>query len=537
MRRGQATVIDITPRRVAWRLPLTLAVLAGTAHAASFAPEVSWWADLIALAVLAGVIARAGSARIAALAGFGFGLGWFGNGIFWLYISLHDYGQMAAWLAVLAVALFCAFLALYPALAAWIWWRLRPRLSRTWHAPVFALAWAAGEWLRATLLTGFPWIETGYAQIDGPLSGYAPLFGAHGLSLIAAYVAAALGMALDALVAPAAAAQARRRALRGAALGLVVMIGGGALATVRWTTPAGAPLSVRLVQGNVAQDVKFDPGHLVEQYRLYRELATAAPADLIVLPETALPLPLQESPGRDIDALARFARETRSTIVTGVFIYELDPGAREGRYTNSAVAIGPDAPVAVADHRGLPSYRKRHLVAFGEFIPYGFRWFVDAMTIPIGDQERGPADQAPIVFTRRAGGVARVGVNICYEDYFGDEIALQLQRPDAPDVLANLTNIAWFGNTVAVPQHLLASRLRALETGRPMLRATNTGATAVIGSDGKVAARLAPFTRDVLSAQVQGMQGTTPYVRWRDWPFLLVCWGGLALAWLGTRKA
>lgn len=530
--------IDITPRSGPCLAPMVLAAIAGAAHGASFAPVVTWWAEIVALAVSTGIVARACSGRAAALAGLGFGLGWFGSGVYWLYISMHVYGGMAAWLAALAVVLFCAFIALYPALAAWAWWRLRARLRTGWHAAAFALAWTASEWLRATMFTGFPWIATGYAHVDGPLAGYAPLGGVNLVTLLAAFAAAALAGLLDHLGRPARPwdRHGRRAAFVSAAVALALLAAGAALAQVRWTQASGAPVSVRLLQGNIPQDAKFEPDHLLAQYQLYHQLATAAPADLIVLPETALPVPIQDGPPGYLDALASYARETGSTIVSGVFILERDAATGEARYNNSAIAIGPDAPAAIVDHTGLPAYRKHHLVPFGEFIPWGFRWFVDAMTIPIGDQESGPIDQAPFTLARRTGGVVRIGPNICYEDYFGDEIAARLQRADAPDILLNLTNIAWFGDSSALPQHLLASRMRAIETGRPMLRATNTGATAVVGSDGKVQAELAPFTRGALAAQVQGMTGSTPYMRWLDWPVLALCLAGLALAvWRGRR--
>ncbi len=538
MRMRERWTIDVTPRPGAWRLPMLISIIVGAAHGASFAPVVSWWTELVALALLVGIVARSDSGRIALLSGFGFGLGWFATGVYWIYISMHDYGHMAAWLAVLALLLLCLYLALYPALAVWSWWHLRMRLSPGWHAILFALLWAASEWLRATLFTGFPWIGTGYAHVDGPLAGYAAIGGVHVVSLLAAFVAAAVAVMLDGLFAndrlrmP----RNRRTALATTSVALAIVVVGIGLAFVRWTAPAGAPLSVRLLQGNVPQDMKFEPAHLIAQYKLYLGLIQDQPADLIVLPETALPLPIQDSPPGYFDSLAQYAQAWNTTIVSGVFVLERDAATGADLYTNAAVAVGPNTVLPITDHTGLTVYRKHHLVPFGEYIPFGTRWFVDAMVMPIGDQQHGAASQPSFVVPRRDGSISLVGMNICYEDYFGDEIAVELQREDAPQILINLTNIAWFGDTAAVPQHLLASRMRSLETGRPMLRATNTGATAVIGPDGKVHDQLPAFTRGSLNAEVQGMQGLTPYARWLDWPFIAGCFGALALALWRSRR-
>jgi apolipoprotein N-acyltransferase len=198
-------------------------------------------------------------------------------------------------------------------------------------------------------------------------------------------------------------------------------------------------------------------------------------------------------------------------LITGVPI--VDPDSTKplgGDWYNAAIAIAPDSGT---DHPSEPPrYAKHHLVPFGEFVPYGFRWFVDAMVMPLGDFTRGGVVQPPFVVKDQ-----RVAVNICYEDLFGNEIAAMLRQPEPASILLNLSNIAWFGDSIALPQHLAASRMRAIETGRPMLRATNTGITAIVDARGVTRGRLAPFTRGVLEGTVQGMKGTTPYVRAGDW--------------------
>jgi apolipoprotein N-acyltransferase len=433
-------------------------------------------------------------------------------------------------LAALAVVVFCAFLALYPALAAGLSVKLgRYRLAPSQAPGIsqilwFAALWGGSEWLRGTVFTGFPWIASGYAHVEGPLAAYAPVLGVYGLCTLAALLAGSFCW------------WTRRALWPGAiSLPLVLVSLGLILATQSWTRPHGQPLQVRLVQGNVAQDIKFQQERLIEQFLLYYDLATAAPADLIVLPETAFPVPIQYGPPDFFSALADFARTSDSTLLTGVPIVQTRP-ALAGRadteedWYNAVIALTAQAPLRVVDHADLPRYAKHHLVPFGEYIPWGFAWFVAAMNMPLGEFSRGDQVQAPFLVKDQ-----RVGVNICYEDLFGHEIAATLHQAQAPTLLLNVSNIAWFGHSVALPQHLLASRLRAKETGRPMLRATNTGMTAVITPDGTVQAQLPAHTRGTLVQTVQGYSGQTPYLRWKDWGFAVFTLMLAACAWVFAR--
>jgi apolipoprotein N-acyltransferase len=287
---------------------------------------------------------------------------------------------------------------------------------------------------------------------------------------------------------------------------------GALLVPVAWTTPAGKPLSVRLLQGNVAQDIKFEPVGVQRSIELYRDLISAVPADLVVTPETAFPVILQDLPLEDAQAVRQFIDSSGSTVLFGAAGMDSPED-----FTNSLFGLGPQT-------QHLYRYDKHHLVPFGEFIPLGFHWFVDMMKMPLGDFRRGELAQ-PALPVR---GVL-VAPNICYEDLFGEEIAYTLRHQAAPaNILANATNLAWFGDTIALEQHLQISRLRALETRRPMLRATNTGMTAVVTPDGAVAAKLGTFRVGTLAATVQGMQGLTPYIRWGNAPVLVA--GALLLA-------
>lgn len=500
---------------------LLLAGVLGVAHTQAFAPRDWWWLQILALAGLAALLFDSRRARDAAALGYAFGLGWFLSGIWWVYISMHVYGEMPAWMAAIAVLLFSGYLALYPALAAAAWHRATaPRRFDTARragafgllaAPLaFGAAWGLTEWLRGVIFTGFPWLASGYAHTDGPLAGYAPLLGVYGISALAAVCAAWLA-ALARVARPASGHDGRAAGLSSrlaVPLGLVVLLGSGWLLAGRaWTEPVGEPLSVRLLQGNVPQDIKFEAAGIARSNALYRDMITAAPADLVVTPETAFPLILQDMPPEIALALRQFSVGTGTALLFGA------AGADSPvDFTNSVFGIGPEM-------KGLYRYDKHHLVPFGEFIPWGFRWFVDMMKMPLGDFRRGGLAQAPLPVR----GVM-VAPNICYEDLFGEEIARTLRgQPQPANVLVNLTNLAWFGDTIALDQHLQISRMRALETRRPMLRSTNTGMTAVVAPDGSVSARLATFTTGTLSAQVQGTRGLTPYVRVGNVPAVLGC--------------
>jgi apolipoprotein N-acyltransferase len=278
-------------------------------------------------------------------------------------------------------------------------------------------------------------------------------------------------------------------------------VAGMSLHQIRWTEPKGEALSVRLLQGNVPQDMKFTASQLQTSLSLYQQLITEAPADLIVTPETALPVLPDYLPPDYLDQLANFAQTSSSHLLIGT-PWTTAPGI----YLNSVLGI---SEVSAPAYR----YDKHHLVPFGEFIPPGARWFIDLMTIPLGDFGRGDLIQPAFQVKGQW-----ILPNICYEDLFGEEIAAQLyaateRNAPVPSLLLNVSNIAWFGNTIALPQHLQISQMRSLETGRPMLRATNTGMTAAIDAQGKISAQLPAYKQGSLAVSVQGTQGTTPYVR------------------------
>ncbi|GAC1415959.1 MAG: apolipoprotein N-acyltransferase [Burkholderiaceae bacterium] len=488
---------------------MVIVLLLGALNVFAFAPFGFWPLQIACLTMLFILIMQAPSAGAAALLGWLYSFSWTCAGVYWLYISLHNLGGMPGWLAILAIALLALGLGLIvgAATGAARWLEARWRTSRVITLLVILpTLWMLSEWTRSWIFTGFPWLSSGLAHTDSPLAGYAPLVGVYGISWVVAAVAAAV----------AAATQFHSAKARLAPGVLVVLLfgGGQALRGLDWTAPHGNPISVRLLQGNIAQEMKFDYEQLAPTLGLYQTMITAQPADLIVTPETAVPVPRQQLPPDYLQGLTLYAKHSGSHVLVGMPVSD-DPA----HYSNGLIVIDPEPrapaklPVPIAQVTPPYRYDKHHLVPFGEFIPSGFRWFVDFMHMPLGDQTSGAALQPPFLVRDQW-----ILPNICYEDLFGEEIAAQLreragQGAPLPTFLLNISNIAWFGDSIAVPQHLQISRMRSLETGRPMLRATNTGATAVIGPHGQVEAQLAPFTRGTLAASVQGYAGLTPYIR------------------------
>ena len=511
---------------------------AGAAQTWALVHTAAWPLPLIAMAGLAAAVLRAPPRR-AALLGWAFGIGWLGAATWWLFISLHRYGQLPAPLAVGAVALLAAALSLY--LAAAMAWVAHQRSGRPLaDASRFAAAWLAAELARGVWFTGFPWGATGYTQIDGPLALLLPWVGVYALGALLAGLAAWLALTLTG-PRPPLPLRPRWRRLAPALSGLALVLGMPALwgawrGPPDFTQPAGS-LTVALLQTNVAQDEKFAAEHLPAALAWVSQALLVAQADLVVAPETAVPLlpdQLDElAPGYWAVLRQHFGRADGPAALIGVPL-----GSYQEGYSNSVVALtgaaGKAGGAGGADGSADYRYDKYHLVPFGEFIPTGFRWFTEMMNIPLGDFRRGPLNAPSLAI-----GSQRVAPNICYEDLFGEALAGRFADPSqAPTLLVNVSNIGWFGNSVALPQHLNISRTRSLELQRPMLRATNTGATAVIDHQGVVTAALPAFSRGVLTAEVQGRQGLTPFARWSAAAGLWPLWAlaALGLAWPVARR-
>ena len=485
--------------------PQLTSLLLGSLCVIGFAPFYVFFLPILSMAGLFYLWELTSSPKQAAKLGFVFGLGFFIAGIYWIYISLHDIGGMPFWMAGLATFLLCAFLALFPACVGYLAKR------SAYLLPSAAILWVLSEWVRDWIFTGFPWLAVGYSQAPfSPLAGFAPIFGAFGVGLTVTVSASLLVFI----------AQQKQR--RPAIVGLLaIWIVGGAFSLINWTSPVGNPTKVALIQGNVAQEMKWDESIAIQTVNQYLGMAKQAQAELVILPETALPIAIdlaQKDMAQD-QVLAPFktiATEDHKAILVGAV------SQKEEAYFNSMLGISSLDAVQV--------YHKSHLVPFGEFIPLKsvFGWiYRDWLNMPLSDLSRGSYEQKPMLMAGQ-----KIAVNICYEDVFGEEIIRQL--PEAT-LLANASNDAWYGRSNAAEQHLQFSQMRAIETGRMVLRATNTGATAIISNKGDVLATVPQFTTVILNGTAQGYTGSTPYIRWGNWAIISLLFIALILLW-GRKK-
>ena len=467
--------------------------------------------DLFPLAILAPALLfalwRGISPGRCAWRGFLFGLGMFGLGVSWVYVSMHRFGNMPAPLAGFAVFLFVAGLSLYPALLGWLQARLFPKPGPWYAVLVLPALWVLFEWMRGWFLTGFPWLNLGYSQVAMPLAGYAPWFGVYGVSFFCVLSAGLL----------AAGAHAPEKIPRLLLpLLIVIWVVGWVAGKMEWVQPAGKPLQVALIQGNVPLDSKWQSGSRRAIMERYLGLSMQAPrSDLIVWPESAIPAMLDEIDPAYLENLQSWGRARQTDLVLGV----VERDRNDRRYYNSVISIGASPGI----------YRKQHLVPFGEYPPLDplFRWLMRNLQIPMSDFSAGPRDQPSLMVAGQ-----KIGVSVCYEDAFGEEVIRALPQAS---LLVNVSEDAWFGDSLAPHQRLQMARMRALETARPMLRAANTGPSAVIDHRGEVLARSPQFQMHALTATVQPMQGATPYVRLGNWPVVSLLALVAVVAVLGPR--
>jgi apolipoprotein N-acyltransferase len=484
-----------------------LSILLGAIFAASFSLELealSWLMPLMNVAALAGLLffiqRRRAIVKITSL----FCISWFSFGLCWLYISMHRYGNMPSLMAAAAVVLFAIYLSsFYVAAAALVSKASRGQSINLW---LLAGAFVLADMARGYLFSGFPWLAFGYGQVDSALANLAPFIGMYGVGLFTLLIAVCLSNLFDASV-------TKKHQL---AMGMVIITSIGMASIFKPTSTSESdltPITISLVQGNVPQDMKFDRGRIADTMENYTRAIEAATSEVIVLPETAWTMLWSATPERIKDRIATKAKS--STVIIG------QPYADNATIANSVATISSTGNLAYR-------YDKHHLVPFGEFIPLGFEWFVRMMSIPLGNFDRGSLDQPPLAI-----GKNKLAFNICYEDLFGEEI-IEAVRNGAT-ILVNVSNLAWFGDSHALFQHLQIARMRAIETARPIIRSTNTGVTTHIDAGGKVLARLANFERKTLSVNVSGGQQKTLYVRVGNWLTLALC--AAILVWARSRKA
>lgn len=488
-----------------------IALLAGAILPLAFAPFHYGVLAVVSLALLFACWIEVSARRIF-WRGALFGIGMFGVGVSWVHVSIYEYGGVSLGLSLFLTALFVVVLALFPAIMAWLGAKYRER-SAPWSPAVtllllFPSLWTLSEWVRGWFLTGFPWLSVGYSQLESPLAGFAPLAGVYGVSWFTAFSAGAIVLLASVI-----------RHNRGQALSLAVgmsglWVAGFLFKQIEWSRPAGPPINVALIQGNISQELKWLQDVRDPTIRLYKGLTEQNwESDLIIWPETALP-GFYHREQELLAALGEEARAHKADILLGV----LSLDETTGHYYNSVVSVGEQETF----------YHKHHLVPFTEYLPLKglLGGLVDFMQVPMSDFTAGDPYQ-PLI---QAAGY-KIGVSICFEDAFGEEAIRSL--PEAA-LLVNVSNDAWFAGSLAPQQHLQLAQMRAVETARPLLRATNTGMTAIVDHKGKIQAAAPPYEIAVLKGKVQPMAGTTPYVRLGNWPVIILstlallipAWGG-----------
>lgn len=482
-----------------------LCLLAGGATAYAFAPYNVSIIPFITLGILFHTW-RKGNGTQAFINGYLFGLGLFGVGVNWLHISIDLFSGINLSGAYLLTFLLVAYLSLFPALTGLLA-QYRPlRSDYYFFLALMPSLWALGEWVRSWLFTGFPWLTLGYTQTDSLLAGYGSVFGVFGVSFICALLAGGLVLL-----------PGRGRNLVLALTLLAVVTAGWQLRTRQWTDKTGVEIDVALVQAAVPQELKWLPEHRNKSLERYPELSEPYWGhDLIIWPETAVPGYLDQFGGY-IDRLDSAARQHDSILLVGLPTRNQDSGEQ----FNSLLLLGEARQI----------YHKRHLVPFGEYLPLKplLQGSLDLLNIPIADFASGAA-QEPALF--QVGGFS-MGLSICYEAVFGAEIIRSLPQAQ---VLVNVSNDAWFGASASPHQHLQMARMRAVETGRYLLRATNTGISAIVDEKGRIVGKTRQFEPDSVATSVPLFTGSTPYVVSGDKPIVLLSLVLLLWAWLFSEK-
>ncbi len=465
---------------------------AGALAPVAFAPFGWWFVAPLALGWFFALLPGS-SARRRALLGFAFGVGLFGVGVSWVYISLHTFGDMPVPLAVACVAGFVAVLALYPALAAWAGGLFVAASTTTRLLVVIPALWVLFEFARNHLFTGFSWLQSGYSQVGTPMAALGTLVGIHGVSLATACLAGLVACALRG---------AGGHRLAWLVLLLVPYAAGFAVSRLEWTEPAGEPVAAAMVQGNVPLSTKWNASAANRVAQRYLELSRdAGEVDFILWPESPLPYFIDQMGPRFYDEVLALP----APLLAG-FLERRPTGDRGFSYHNSAVLFAE--PVHI--------YRKRHLVPFGEYtpLPWLFEPLVAFFDVPMSVLTPWVEPQTAMPIAGRM-----AGVTICYEDAFPGDVR---RFAAESHFLVNITEDAWFGDSLASHQRLQMAQMRSIETARPMFRASNTGLATLIDHRGVVRAVSPRNTEFVLEGELQPRAGSTPYVRFGDWPVLAI---------------
>jgi apolipoprotein N-acyltransferase len=488
---------------------LLIALVTGSTMPLAFAPFSFWPIAILAPVILVFQSGLLDSTRQVFWLGWCFGVGYFSFGVYWLYNSMHVYGHAPPFVAGGLTALMIVTLALFVAAALAGYHRLQRDWSGAWAIWSLPLLWFAMEWAKGWVLTGFPWLSIGYAHIDSPLNGFAPLIGVYGLSALSLVISLALVRMVQ-----------TRKVLYAVPV-VVIGLAGYLLFQIEWSEADGEPLKITMVQGNVPQELKWNRSErpkIIQRY--WKASQKHWDSDLVVWPEVAIPGRSEDMEQGYLIPMATELAAAESNLLTGIVVSRW----LRREYHNSMLLLG--------EHQGV--YHKRHMVPFGEYMP--FRSVLEFMRayikIPMSDMTPGPREQPPMIVND-----VRLGVSICYEDVFSRDINLDL--PEA-HILVNTSNDAWFGDSLAPHQHLEIAQMRSLETSRPMVRSTNTGSSAFIDHKGRVTDRTAQFEFATLTTELQGRQGATPlltFARLQPYLAMLILLALAALLWIGYRQS
>lgn len=481
---------------------MMLAFFAGLLGVLAFAPF-EWYHFAIVAPALFCLSLRYSTAKQAALIGLSFGLGFFGLGVSWVFVSIKTYGGVDAWLAAVFTALFVFYCALYPALLAYCLQRFFPKESIKKYLLVFPALFVLSEYLRATLFTGFPWLLFGFSQTHSALSGYAPIIGVYGLSFLLCLISSCLLLLFI---------EKSYRALLFAGIIFCIWLLGASLTSIQWSRPVKQALTASLVQGNIAQPTQWDGDYFEYALKTYQRLTEAsATSDIVVWPESAVPMAMSERIGFLFD-MNEFSKKNNMALLLGVPVVS----EKVVGFYNGLIALG----------QAHGHYYKRHLVPFGEYTPLPFiiSPLFRKLGIPMSNLIAGPFQQKNII----AHGI-HIAPYICYEIAYSNVV-----RSDFPEaeMLVTISNDDWFGHSFAPAQHAQMARMRAIQTARYHLITANTGISEIVSPKGKVLSRAKPFSTEVITHSVQALSGTTPWVMIGDWPILIFSLSILLIAFL-----